>query len=256
MGKPVEPVILERRWDVSSLLGETFKLFFKHAPLFITVTALVAVPYVVALDLVMGDTGDDPTDIDWAAAVVPLVLGSTVVPALITSLHAVALLRMSEGERPSVGEAFSLAFARLGAVIGAILLYILVVALGLILLIIPGIWLAVRLYFSAQAAVIDGLGPRDALRRSAELVKDRWWITVGRFILAGIVFGLATIPLSVPLGLIDYGAVYIVLHCVVQTVNLSLTALFGTLVFFDYRGAKAGHGGFEPPRPPDTHGFG
>jgi hypothetical protein len=47
------------------------------------------------------------------------------------------------------------------------------------LAVVPGIWLAVRGYFAAQAAVVDGLGPVEALQRSAEVVKSRWWRTLG-----------------------------------------------------------------------------
>lgn len=264
MGRPTEPVELDRNWDVGDLLGETFKLFWKHKLLFLAITAIIAVPYIVVVDLIWGEElAAGGRDINWASFIVPTILGATVVPALITALHVVSLLRIAEGERPSVGEAFGLASDRAGAAIGTTVLYTLAVAVGLVLLIVPGIWLAVRLYLGAQVAVVDKLGPVDALRRSFELTRDRWWQTFGRMLLAGIVFGLVTAPLNIAVQLRDFDAVYVVLDVILQTIVLSLTALFGTLLFMDYHGHRhspadraVGYGGFEPPRPPPAQPFG
>lgn len=264
MGRQVQPVVLDRRWDVTSLLGETFRLFWRHKGLFLAITAVIAVPYIVAIDLIWGEQlASEEPGFAWESFVIPMLLGATVIPALITALHVVSLLRIADGERPSVGEAFGLAADRVAPAIGATVLYMLAVAAGLILLVIPGIWLAVRLYFGAQAAVVDGLAPVDALKRSFELVRNRWWVTLGRFLLAAIVFGLCMAPLSIPLQFLDFGVAYVVLDVVVNTIGLSLSALFGTLVFMDYHGHRAegaaqpepaAYGGFAPPRPPGPFG--
>jgi hypothetical protein len=257
MGKPTEPVLLDRHWDVGALLGQTFKLFWRHAGLFLALTAIIAVPYVLATSLLWGE---DLKEFDaenlppWQAFVIPGILGATVIPALITAVHVVSVRRLSEGERPSVGEAFSLAADRAGPAILTGLLYVVVVALGFLLLIVPGVFLAVRLYLGVQIAVVERVGPVEALTRSSELVKGRWWPTFGRLLLAGIVFAIVTAPLSVPAELVDYGTVWVVLSCLQQLIELSLTALFGTLVFFDYklpaREKPAAYGGFEPPQAP------
>jgi hypothetical protein len=64
---------------------------------------------------------------------------------------------------------------------------------GVILLILPGIWIAIRLTFS-QVSVID---PRvdkrgaEALKESWKLTKGKFWPLFGRILLGGILFGLA-----------------------------------------------------------------
>jgi hypothetical protein len=264
MSKPTQPFVLDRHWDVSSLMGETFKLFWRYKWLFLAITAIIAVPYVVAVNLIWGEElADETAPFRWESTVVPGLLSATVVPALITALHVVSLLRIADGVQPSVGEAFGLAADRVGPVIGASLVYIVAVAVGLVLLIVPGIYLATSLYFAAQAAVVDGLGPVAAARRSHELVRGRWWQTFGRLLLAGLVIGLLTIPLAIPLALVEFGVVYVLVDVVIESVVLSLMALFGTLVFMDYHGHRAqeaaepaGYGGFEPPHPPDAPRFG
>ena len=51
------------------------------------------------------------------------------------------------------------------------------IALGLLALILPGIYLLVRWYLVSQAVVVERLRGVGALRRSAELVQDAWWRT-------------------------------------------------------------------------------
>lgn len=265
MGKPVQPIVLDRHWDVSSLIGETFKLFWSHARLFVPITAVVVFPVVVAMDTISGSTDVLEDDMDpgrLVGTIFAVLLSVTVMPALVTALHVVSVLRIAEGERPGLGEALALARGRYGAVIGATVLYLLAIVLGLILLIVPGIYLSVRLYLAAQAAVVDHRSPTGALNRSAELVKGRWWQTFGRLLLAMIVFGIVTVPLTAGVALLEYGVLYVILDAVAQTVALSLTALFGTLIFMDYRRAgdhvpeTGDYGGFEPPRPPHVPRFG
>jgi hypothetical protein len=256
MGQPTEPLKLDRAWTAADLIGETFRLISRHAVLFMTMTAVVVFPYVIVTDVLTGDTsGDDLTGRVVAGGAVTLLLGSLVVPAYVTALHVVAVLRLAEGERPTVSEALRAAARRALPALGATALYLLAVIGGLILLIVPGVILGVRLYFSAQAAVVDNLGPADALRRSNELVKGRWWQTLGRLLLSGIVFSLIGIPFGIAFATLDFGVVYVLADAVGQTIVLSLTALFGTLVFMDYRldalpaEPEPTYGGFDPPRP-------
>lgn len=122
--------------------------------------------------------------------------------------------------------------------VGAVALYVLGVAAGLLALVLPGIYLAVRWYFAAQAAVIDGLEPRAALARSGELVEGSWWRVFGLLLVAGVIFGLIGGGLQLAIDATGNGLLYVLLLIAEQTLVLSLTALFGTLLFFDLRARR------------------
>lgn len=67
---------------------------------------------------------------------------------------------------------------------------------GFILLVLPGIYLAVRLAF-AQISVIDNKKKgADALRDSWALTKNRFWPIFGRQLAGGIIFGLLLVVIS------------------------------------------------------------
>ena len=108
-------------------------------------------------------------------------------------------------------------------------------AFGLVALIVPGIWLSVRWYFAAQAAVVDGLRPVDALRRSAEVVETRWWRTLGVLLGFGPLIGIFGAVAGLVIATIDNGAIYTSAQVLLRALLLSLTAIFATLLFFDSR---------------------
>jgi hypothetical protein len=90
-----------------------------------------------------------------------------------------AHLAASRGEKPTwsdLGYAFG---PRYWPSIGLGLLTMLIIVGGLVLLIIPGIYWAVRLAFTHQRFVADGLGVRDSIRASFADTGGRWWSVFG-----------------------------------------------------------------------------
>ena len=172
---------LDQPRTLGELVALTFELFGRHLATFLTLTLIVVAPAVILVDgvwggyLADGGNAEPSAGASWAS----FALATLVIPALVTALQVVAVHALAEGEEPTVGAALRRAAPRLPAAAGAVVLYSLGVALGLVALIVPGIWLSVRWYFAAQAAVVDGLRPVDALRRSAEVVETRWWRTLG-----------------------------------------------------------------------------
>jgi hypothetical protein len=232
---------LDQRRDLGELISLTFQLFGRHLAVFLSLTLLIVAPVQLVVDGVWGrylaDGGD--AEPSTAAATTSMLLGVLVIPPLVTALQVVAVQAIARGEEPTVGGALRTAAPRLVPAVFAVILYSAAVAAGLIALVVPGIWLAVRWYFCAQAVVIDRLAPVEALRRSAQVVETRWWRTFGMLVAFGLVVALLA---AVGLGIarqIENGPLFTTASIVVQTVTLSLTAIFGTLLFFDSRARTA-----------------
>ena len=97
--------------------------------------------------------------------------------------------RLSIGEEPEVSELFSQGSKLLSA-IGAYILFGIAFLLGLILLIIPGIYVGIRLGFFQQAIVEKNLGAFDSLKYSWELTKGNAMPLLGLYLL-GILITIA-----------------------------------------------------------------
>ncbi len=65
----------------------------------------------------------------------------------------------------------------------ALIVYLLTVALGTVLLIVPGAILLVSLMFWDYGVIFEGLGPLQALNASHNLVWGHWWRTLGMILM-------------------------------------------------------------------------
>jgi hypothetical protein len=244
------PLDLTRRRDLGELLGVALRLWLRHLPVFAALAFIVVAPVLLLVDgLWAGTLEDDPFDADGAAApllpgVVSAVLQAVVVPAVVTAMHVVAVQDLARGRRPAVARSARAALAVALPVALVVGLYTVAVGLGLLALVVPGVWLAVRWYFGAQAAVVDQARGTGALRASAELVRGRWWRVFGILLVLGVLGSLAAVAAAALLGLLvglagGAGAGFVVGNLLVQTLVVSWTALAGTLVFFDLRARQA-----------------
>jgi hypothetical protein len=97
-----------------------------------------------------------------------------------------------------VGEAARRGLSRVLWIIAIAFLVTLGVAIGFLLLIVPGIILAVRWSVAVPACVVENLGPLAAMRRSAELTRGHRW----KIFLVYILFVIITFVVSLIVGLL------------------------------------------------------
>ena len=184
---------LDQPRTLGELVAVTFDLFGRHLAVFLSLTLIGGRP-----DRAHRRRGVGPATWPKAAAStrpplppsVSVALGVLVIPPLVTALHVVVVQALARGEEPTVGGALRSASTRLFPAVAAVVLYWLGVAAGLLLLIVPGIWLRGPLVLRRAG----GGGRRsrarsDALRRSAEVVQTRWWRTFGVLLAFGVVVG-------------------------------------------------------------------
>jgi hypothetical protein len=253
----VSLVDLGRTRTAGDVLSGTFGLFFARAPLFLTLTLAVVAPFVVIVDGIWGGGLADAADanVPDAAAAISALGTAILLPPLVTALHVVAVQALGRGEEPDIGEAFRRAAPAFAPAVLVVLLYAVAVAVGFVLLIIPGIWLSVRWYFGAQAVAAEGRRVGAAFTRSEQLVKGSWWRVLGILLLVGLIAGIPIAIVSAGVDQIGSGPLYVTARVIVTTVQLSITAIAGTLLFFDLRVRKEPApapeqplpGGFLPP---------
>jgi len=93
--------------------------------------------------------------------------------AAIGRMHAVA-----RQQAMSLGDALSFGARRMLPLLAFSLLYGVIIAVGLLLLIVPGVLFGVSLMFGAYVVLLDGKGPVASLAISHNLVWGSWWRTL------------------------------------------------------------------------------
>lgn len=231
---------LHERREAGELIAATFALFREHATVFFTLSLILVAPVTIVVDGIWGRALADGADatVPPAATITSVLLQAIVIAPAATALHAVCVDALARGEELHLRQVFRGAAPSLARAVGAVALAGIGIGVGLLALIVPGIYVAVRWYVAAVAATLEGHGPVAALRRSAELVADRWWATFGRLLLAAIAFGLVALVGQLVAVATGSGALFVSLLAITQAVAVSLSALFATLLFHDLRARR------------------
>ncbi len=142
---------------------------------------LVAILIIVGVPSFIGNRAQDSPAIVVAFSLLTFIL------ELVVGLGVIRItLKFVDHETVEFGDLFSAAGYFFSYLIASIL-YGLMVGIGTILLIVPGIIVAVIFYMYQYSIVDRGLGPIEALKRSAELTRGvRWDLFLFMLLLAGI----------------------------------------------------------------------
>jgi hypothetical protein len=168
-----------------------------------------------------------------------------------------AVVDILDGRRDhTVGSLFSSATPFLGRLIGAGVLATIIIIIGFILIIVPGLIALTFLAVVAPAVVIDRLGVTDALRRSRELVGGNAWRVFGVLVVLFLVTALVSGIVNAIGGSVsdDSFAGFAIAELIVRVLLTPLSAIAATVMYVELRRAKG-----EPlaedaaaPAPPAT----
>lgn len=253
---------LSRPRDVGALLSDAFRLYFANFGTFVLIAAAVVIPanvIVSGIGLEQLTAGYDE-DIDTTELAIPFAVSYLVTAPLVAAMTIHALLQAAAGQTPGARHSIGAGLDAFAAVFPAVLLAAAGVALGLLLFIVPGIYLAVRWYFVAQAVVIDRRRGVDALQRSSELVTGSWWRVFGIGLLVTVIATIASLvslPVSLVAEEVDRAVIALAGSIIAELIAAPFVAIVATLLYFDLSGRKAGHipapvapGPGEGPPPP------
>jgi hypothetical protein len=247
---------LSRALDVGGILGGAFRLYRQRFGLFAAIALAVVLPVDLLVYGVAGELlwkSDDFADsLPLGAAIASTVTPIVVITPLVTAGHVRAVMDLAEGRDTSAGIALRAAARSFPAVAVAVTLAWLGSTVGLVFLIVPGVYLFVRWFVAAQAVVAEDLTGTEGLSRSARLVKDQWWRTFGIVLLITLIGFLLAAVLGIPAlaagALAESGPLTLLGQILLDAVIYSFTALAGTLLYFDLTARKAGM-----PEPRDTY---
>jgi hypothetical protein len=246
-------VTVLRPLSTGELLDRTFHLYRNNFLLFVGITAI---PQLVVLALQLGSAA-----ILFTGSTVGFGLG-VVIAGLVSYVaievsHAATIMAVSNLhlDRPAtIGTAYSAAKESIGRVIGISLLVGIAIGIGFLLLIVPGIYLALAWSLVIPVTVLEGGGLNVSTTRSKALSKGSFgkifvifFLMVVLTVVVSMVLNLALlIPIGL-LGLHDTGQIRAVTQALQSVGNLVSTCLVGplltialTLIYYDQRVRKEG----------------
>ncbi|MFT3883677.1 MAG: hypothetical protein QM703_29015 [Gemmatales bacterium] len=235
------------------ILDRGIKMLFSRLPTFFAMGFLLMLPLLVIQLL-------EPqlrSAAGMAAALITLIV--SIVFSFVYSGAVVDVIAKDYLGKPvTVGSAIGYAFKRFGDLFVTALLAGIIIGLGFLLLVIPGIIFAIWYVFATQVVMVEGMGGMKALARSKSLTEGHRGRIFGiifviglllALINIGLTLGLATVlpiqeivrtPMGLAGGPINYTnfCITVLIQYLLTIVTSSFQAICVTLMYFDLRVRK------------------
>jgi hypothetical protein len=235
-----------QRFELGRVISTSISVFFRNLAPFAVITALIGVPYIlISLWSVssVGDlqaaaqTGSLPPGFFgmFAVGAIILLLTNTLSQAAINY----GTFQDLAGHKASFGDCLGRGLAMLPRVIGAAFLASLGMALGSLLLIIPGIILLLMWWVFVPAIVVEGAGIMESLSRSRALTSGHRWGILGLLIIVGVAQWLVALVVGFVGSLLGtIGAE--ILNLVVTLVFTAFASVLSAVGYYYLRAEKEG----------------
>ncbi|MBP6312484.1 MAG: hypothetical protein KA408_09470 [Flavobacteriales bacterium] len=218
----IEPVQLRQVRDLGQIVTTTFQFLKQNwKPLFRAIGTIV-IPIALIAGFFMGKTvgdlqgmifsgslSEDPSAMFSAVSgnMLPMLGGYLLIFAALMLLIAIVheyirLYASGQHHGVTTAQLWSLATSQLGSYIGAGILSGLLVMLGAMLCILPLFYPLTVLSLVLIVHAIERKGATGSMSRSNELIKDRFWDTLGLVIVIGLVNAVVSYAIMLPITII------------------------------------------------------
>lgn len=245
---PPDDIALPKR-RIGELISAAFDVYIKNAKQLLVIVAIIVVPlsllsYVITRIALAGTeesvvVGNQTITVVergfWIAILAILV--TALLSVIISAILQAAILRGAAqatlGDPVDVEASYRWGLRRFGSVLLVSILVGLAVAVGFLLLFIPGIILLVMFSVAVPAVVVEGKRGREAMGRSWRLVSGHFWHVLGVIVVAFIITAVVTAIFTAIGG--SNEVLTVILGTVGQVIVAPFTALVTVLLYLDVR---------------------
>jgi len=240
------------QFTIGNVISTTFSVLARNFVPFLLIAIVIAIPYFLVTYIASGTPPLNQSQVSqghvfysYFARVSSVSYWLSIIPQRLTlSLVAAALaygtFQDLRGVKKTAGELAKHGLGSLVPVALAAMVYSILLTIGVLLLVVPGVILAIALWVYVPAIVIEKAGVGGSFRRSRELTKGYWWpIFALNLIAFAIVIGLEvveSIALRMPISvLVHHWAIF-----PLQVVYMIVAAVMSAVGYYYLRAHKEG----------------
>jgi hypothetical protein len=231
-----------------------FGTFFIPYLIFSIISALLSLPILTYMQEITKITG--PPEVVWPkllnllltlmvlafiVGIISWIIGTVVSGVLIKSASDII-----ENGKASLSSSFKFIVSKLSSILVASLIVGILTMLGLLLLIIPGIIIAIMFYLVIPVIVVEQKGAFESLTRSRALVSNRWLKTFALSLIVGLITG--ALAFVVNLILAPFGMYSVLASTIISSVIAPIFPISSTFYYYSMRAKEEMK--IPPPPPP------
>jgi len=242
-----------RPLSVGEMLDAGFRLFRHRFGTLVLCVLVPIVPLTILGTIITASTDEAAFDVNAPASDSGTAIAGAIVGAFVQSIGAAlavaACFKVISaaylGERSSAGDSLRYALSRFLPLIVTYILVVLITIPGFILLLIPGIWLMVKLCIAFPAVIFERANPFKAIARSWSLTRGNWWRIFGALFVVFLIALVVNFALTAVLGGIAASSdtisevAFAVLATIITLLTYVLTyplwAAVLTVIYYDLR---------------------
>jgi MFS family permease len=219
---------------IGRVLSESAAVLSRHFLMFFVVALVAALPR-----LLFETAGGDVAALTAGKVLIGIFL-SIVLGTLAQAVLVYGAFQDMRGRPVNLADCLRVGLGRFFPIIGLAICMSIGIMIGFVLLVVPGIILAVMWFVATPACVVEQLGPMSAMGRSSELTKGHRWKIFGMLLLVVIGAGIVTAIIGAVLGLIGSSVLVALGTLAWNGAWGAFYAIFGVVTYHDLRVAKEG----------------
>jgi len=254
-----DSTIVGEPFRIGACLSKSVSAFFKNFISFNVLGLIIMVPGVILVFLLFGGTFLALMAYDPATGAPPPDLGSSIAVGfigvffiffalqyLLTGAIVYSSVQYLNGDRPSLGAALGQMLRRIVPVILVAFISAILMWIGFMLLIVPGIIIGLMLCVAIPVVMVEGPGVFASLSRSRALTKGYRWHLFGTFLVALIGTTIVTMIIGIVIGVVTLllgdlgGTISTFANMALQLFTTVFLAVVLAVAYHDLRVAKEG----------------
>ena len=177
---------------VFEAIGSTVTIFSRNFWLITRLVLVIVTPFEIFKALTLREAAGN-WQLTFGTLALQVFCGVLIAPALIYALMKV----MQTGIAPGINESYRWGLSKLGKLLLCSVMVWVLVMLGFVLLIIPGIILFLAFELVYPIAVLEGGSATEILKRSYNLTKGHRWNILGATFVTSVLLTVASAPASI-----------------------------------------------------------
>ena len=225
-----------RPFSMGAAISRSFALFKQHLGKFAAIAAIGQAPPVIAVLA----TAQQGVQSGWGEGIANIV--AFILSLIVQGAIAYGVIQSLVGKEFTIGQSLSAASSRLGALFLTSLVIAIAVMIGVLLLVVPGVILAMMFAVAIPVCIAERAGVGESLSRSRYLTKGSRWAIFGAFLTVGLLFVVAALIVGALVGLLIGAApmAMALVELIVSALGSAFSSILVAVMYNDLRVDKDG----------------